>query len=62
MQEALEWKMVKGKLSAMLINSSFLVNVVLHMCLDQANRKSKSSGLMRAFTACLIVIAGMKFL
>lgn len=60
MQDVLEWIMVKGKRSAMLINSSVLGKEGLHVCLDQANHKNESSGLMRVFSACLIVIIGMK--
>lgn len=65
MQDVFEWIMVKGKVSAMLMhrtNSSVLANVVLHVCLDQANDKNNSPGLIRVFTTCLIGIIGIKSL
>lgn len=43
----------KGKVSAMLMNSSVLVNVGSHLCLSKANLKRKSSGLVRMVTAPL---------
>lgn len=48
MQDVLEQILVKGKLSATLINSSVLVNMVLHVYFDQANHKNKSSGLIES--------------
>lgn len=62
MQDIPKWITVKGKLNVMLSNSSVLVDVVLHVCLDQVNHKDKSLGIIRVFTACLALVIGMKSL